>query len=698
NVEDSLHNVRSYAQMLKADVEKADHKGWVDARKENIQEVQSQLKQFNDLKANYELDLSGFLKELSTLEKSVSNAPVSETKKNLHERLQSLPRLLDVKNPLAEQDLTSLSTDLKEESSQIKNEFNQLSRSIRIIQKKVGALENEISGVTSERDIEAVREKLGTLSSLIKRHNSDARTQLRLADRVLDKLTGPTLSRDTTFVVPKLSKNGKTLLDHISRGKDPFFGTMNISKLSYSSGRKITFTTDDRIAVWDSLLKKDASIDINKPNRSGNTMIHQIIMSAGMDESDKVRMVEYLGSKGADLNIKSRDGLQPVELALRLSVKQPELVETLRDLGAQISLKEQIPIFAHLIGAGGEVSLKKGGKVQRVALEGLSPNVAAFGLDPAFVESLDELQSRTDGPINSIYQRMERGWVNTMSYEKFIGRVRDAKIGIDTKGGVPEVLSTGWDHPSGHAISFVFNHEPDGYYFYACNTGDAKDPDRSIVKYKVSDFDNFLSFLKTSSRNADHTRSLYVGQPERLGLDRVPEKDQLPASIDKSSQKIGNCTVASRKAALLAMMWSEGRDFSIPPQELKSAYKEVTTELRERGIRGAISSGHMDLMGKSLVKMLTKFDRPACQDYAFELASAMVRKSAGQKAAPSGGKPESAPPADSTEYLNTLGRAVQIGELNLQQRSSNGQTLAEHARSEGNLKAANILDQLAKAA
>ena len=90
-----------------------------------------------------------------------------------------------------------------------------------------------------------------------------------------------------------------------------------------------------------------------------------------------------------------------------------------------------------------------------MALEGLSPNFAAYGLDPAFVESLDELQGRTDGPINEIYNRMERGWVNTMSYEKFIGRVRDAKMGIDTQEGVPEVLSTGWDHPSGHAISFV---------------------------------------------------------------------------------------------------------------------------------------------------------------------------------------------------------------------------------------------------
>ena len=76
----------------------------------------------------------------------------------------------------------------------------------------------------------------------------------------------------------------------------------------------------------------------------------------------------------------------------------------------------------------------------------------------------------------------------------------------------------------------------------------------------------------------------------------------------------------------------------------------------------------------------------------------MARKSEGQKSAPPGGTPESAAPAGSSQFLETLGRAVQIGELNLQQRTSNGRTLAEHAHSEGNVEAAKILDQLAQAA
>ena len=124
------------------------------------------------------------------------------------------------------------------------------------------------------------------------------------------------------------------------------------------------------------------------------------------------------------------------------------------------------------------------------------------------------------------------------------------------------------------------------------------------------------------------------------------------------------------------MMWSENRDFNIPPQELKAGYKAVTTELRERGIRGAIESGHQELMGKALVKMLTKFDREPCQGYAFELASAMIRKADGQDPVPPGGHPGEVPDSNSQAFEAALLQAIKIGNLNLKQRENNGQTLA----------------------
>ena len=45
--------------MLKSDIEKADHRGWVDARKENIAELKGQLAEFQTLKDNTQPTLKG---------------------------------------------------------------------------------------------------------------------------------------------------------------------------------------------------------------------------------------------------------------------------------------------------------------------------------------------------------------------------------------------------------------------------------------------------------------------------------------------------------------------------------------------------------------------------------------------------------------------------------------------------------------
>ncbi|MEC9466314.1 MAG: hypothetical protein VX834_11040 [Myxococcota bacterium] len=308
NVENALHQVRSYAQMLKADVEKADHKGWVDARKENVEEVTQQLKQFHALKTQYESQLDSFLAELNGLQEEAASAPIGEVQHQLQSRLDSLPKLIAVENPLQSyaSDVRSLSPAIQQEATQIGEHFQRLNQSANILTEKVSALERKITHAKNLGDLKAARDNLKTLHSLFKRHNSDVRTQQQLADRILDKIPGLTESQRANMNVPAISENGKTLLDRVSRGPDPFFSTMNITSLSYSDGRKITFSTDQRIAVWDSLLKNDTSLDINQLNRSGNTMIHQIIMSAGMAESDKSRMVQYLVSRGADLNRKNK--------------------------------------------------------------------------------------------------------------------------------------------------------------------------------------------------------------------------------------------------------------------------------------------------------------------------------------------------------------------------------------------------------
>ena len=253
---------------------------------------------------------------------------------------------------------------------------------------------------------------------------------------------------------------------------------------------------------------------------------------------------------------------------------------------------------------------------------------------------------------------------------------------------------TGWDHPSGHAVGFVFNQEGDKHYFYACNAGDAKDPHRSIVKYEVQNFDKLLKFLRSCDRNRDETRSLFVGKPIRAGLGRCMDFKQLPDSIDKASQKRGNCTVSSRKACVLAMMWSEGIVMGADPKVVKSHYKQVTTELRERGVRGAIETGHVPLMGKALVEMLTKFDRDPCKGYAYEVADAIVcQKKTGKNVV---AKDDSfqAPDSNSKEFMDTILQALKLSKASLDERDNAGRSLLARARMMKNDQAAQMLERV----
>ena len=60
NVQGSLHSVRSYAQMLKADIEKADHRGWIDARKENVSELKDSLPTIKNYRRSTQTTLTAF--------------------------------------------------------------------------------------------------------------------------------------------------------------------------------------------------------------------------------------------------------------------------------------------------------------------------------------------------------------------------------------------------------------------------------------------------------------------------------------------------------------------------------------------------------------------------------------------------------------------------------------------------------------
>jgi hypothetical protein len=286
-------------------------------------------------------------------------------------------------------------------------------------------------------------------------------------------------------------------------------------------------------------------------------------------------------------------------------------------------------------------------------------------------------------------------WAHIRNYSTFIHTLEAARSPSSPFRIGPSVLMTGWKHPNPHAIGFVFNQEADGSYLYACNTGSKSDPTRTIVKYRVVDFEKTIRFFNGAAHDRDETRCIYVGTPSLWGLERCSEEDQLPPAIDKSSQKRGSCPMAARKACALAMLWSTSREADVPPEEVKSTYKALTTELRKEGVQQAIDSHHPNLQGKALVSLLTKLDRPGYDALAYKLANVIMRQQNPRFWWTREGALGKVPATDSPQYLATIRSALAAGGQDLQSITSTfGEDLAIHALRKGNSKAATTLQTL----
>ena len=69
-------------------------------------------------------------------------------------------------------------------------DFQELDTSRSLLDTKLSNLKNKLGNAKSAQEMGDIRNELGTLESLIKRHNSDTRSYQRLSDRLIEKLPG----------------------------------------------------------------------------------------------------------------------------------------------------------------------------------------------------------------------------------------------------------------------------------------------------------------------------------------------------------------------------------------------------------------------------------------------------------------------------------------------------------------------------
>lgn len=469
------------------------------------------------------------------------------------------------------------------------------------------------------------------------------------------------------------------------------------SALTYAGQRRWTterFSANIRIAVLKRLLSNDPKLSIHDRNDDEETLAHAVITNPTLDGAEQATLIHFLADEGLDFSLCDNNGLNPLDLAVDLADDDIEYlaVRALQERGAHFSLNERIPIIGHFIGGWGHVPIDTPEGTEQIRLEGLTPTFAEYGLDPVFQDIITQVRGESSPPVQKVLAKALKAWDNNRIMLSLVDHIQRYNRHRHTENQ-PEMVTTGWALPTGHAVGLVGNPEADGYYLYACNTGISADPKRSIVRYKVNNPYATCAFLRRCMMERDHIRLLFTEETEDKGLIRCDKADQLPKEMEKDLQKHSNCPLAARKACLLAIMWSCGRADNIPDDELRQTYKKITTLIREHGVRETLDVGNPILMGKALIKMLTKIDRPACHPLAWELTLALKKHYQQDEGEP---LPAEAPPITSKLFIKTVGKVLKLTDLRPNHIYTKGRTLAQHARHKGNPKAAKLLDHYSK--
>jgi hypothetical protein len=491
---------------------------------------------------------------------------------------------------------------------------------------------------------------------------------------------------------PVLSPGTLRLLDIARRHPLPLFCVVSMGRSTDAKG-EFGVAVADRVAALKQLVAENPKLDIQGQNRRGENLVHRVVKNGDLVEREKIEVIRCLVDQGGGLNEYDQNNRYPLDTVMAASERASDLIVFLQQSGAVLSPRKHLGVLAHFLGIGGLVSTQGVDGPVEVDLEGLTPRIAQFFVDPFIKRVLAKQVLSADPSMKVAVGNVHRAYYDVRSDERFIDILRLARAARPGKRFGPVMLATGWDEPSGHAVGFVFNQELDGNYLYACNTGSEKDPTMSVVKYQVEDFDKAIEFFRRCGRDGNRTRSFFTGDPVDYGFKRCETIKQLPSWINKSSQKRGNCPMASRKACILAMLWSTTRADEVSPETVRATYKAITTEFRAIGVNQMLAHNLREIEGKALVSMITKFDRPTCQKLAHRLADEILRarstKRAGRR------QPTSGSNTDPTDPIARLSSALEVTKQDIGAiRVKYGESLAACARRKGNRKTYELLRKL----
>ena len=376
------------------------------------------------------------------------------------------------------------------------------------------------------------------------------------------------------------------------------------------------------------------------------------------------------------------------------------------DLAHGLDLLKEVrryKVIAHLLSTGGYFEFPlPSGIWETIRLEGLFRGEARQVLPKIFagVTQLTQDLLQTDGSKghgkaaqwSGLLDKVAEAWSFENRLESMGEMIYGTGIIEETVSDL-EVAMTGWTEPSGHAVGFVYALEAGKPYVYACNTGGLSDSCRTVIKYSIKNEHLFSTFLNKGDMEPSRVRTFWASGPQSFGLERCPEEEQIPLTIERTHQRRGNCPIAARKSCQLAMIWSQGSQAGLSPEEIKTVYKITSTLIRGVGVQAALKQKNRDFLENTLVAMISKWDRPDCRRDAYRVADAILDY---HDEAKSGLDPSRAPLEElkSEDSLAFLRRALQVSEIDLNKVDKHGWSLLDYARRAHNREVVALLHRL----
>jgi ankyrin repeat protein len=351
------------------------------------------------------------------------------------------------------------------------------------------------------------------------------------------------------------------------------------------------------------LIKLGAQVrteDVNAPNQFGQTPLHTALANTALSPTDRVALVRFLASLGADCNLPDREGNSPLGIANGFFfLEEAPISQCLIDHGADKELFENIQALkslAHSWTLGGEGTCynTKTHTFQDIPVTGWYPLSSLKLARKLFRDFVEEKMK----PMGPYYQELGEKILTILNVSlECRTSVEPSKEIIRLSEKEPVVFMGGSQI---HAIGYILQKNK----MYICNRGERmlKDESPGIKGYEFNrelqtELHSFVKEALSTTKSLKGLETAFTALAPRLIKETLQRE-----------QKVGNCTWTNIESVLFALLLILTETQNQPKEKWlaagKQIYKLFTKYAREKTLRSYLQFPKPDLLVLRVIEVI----------------------------------------------------------------------------------------------